>query len=96
MFTGPYIDATPLVTHFGLKQEHKSLLLATDGLWDELDQKQIHSVFRRGGKDFGKRVFDEAMDIILKRTRLPSIHELAKVPYRRDLHDDITLIHLNL
>lgn len=36
------------------------------------------------------------MGIILKRTRLPSIHELAKVPYRRDLHDDITLVHLKL
>lgn len=37
VFTGPYIDAAPLVTHFALTPAHKSLLLATDGLWDELE-----------------------------------------------------------
>lgn len=34
VFTGPYIEATPLVTHFTLKDEHKNLILASDGLWD--------------------------------------------------------------
>jgi pyruvate dehydrogenase phosphatase len=34
VFTGPYIEATPLVTHFKLGQEHKNIILATDGLWD--------------------------------------------------------------
>jgi pyruvate dehydrogenase phosphatase len=38
VFTGPYIEATPLVTHFALKDEHKNLILASDGLWDELDE----------------------------------------------------------
>jgi pyruvate dehydrogenase phosphatase len=38
VFTGPYIEATPLVTHFTLKDEHKHLILASDGLWDELDE----------------------------------------------------------
>lgn len=34
-FTGPYIEFRPLVTHFQTKG-YKKLLLASDGLWDEL------------------------------------------------------------
>lgn len=39
VFTGPYISGEPLVTHFALNDEHKNLVLATDGLWDEMDAK---------------------------------------------------------
>lgn len=38
VFTGPYIESTPLVTNFKLTSEHKNLILATDGLWDEVNQ----------------------------------------------------------
>lgn len=39
VFTGPYVSGEPLVTHFPLNDEHKNLVLATDGLWDEMDAK---------------------------------------------------------
>ena len=44
-FTGPYITSDPLITHFELKDDHKNLILGTDGLWDEMDAKVIHSKF---------------------------------------------------
>ena len=47
-FTGPYISAVPLVTHFALNNEHKHLLLGTDGLWDEMDGKVVHDMFLQG------------------------------------------------
>lgn len=37
VFTGPYIDHMPLITHFPLTSKHDYLLLASDGLWDELN-----------------------------------------------------------
>jgi plasmid stabilization system protein ParE len=36
------------------------------------------------------------MEVILKRERLASIHDLNKIPYRRDLHDDITIVNIRL
>jgi pyruvate dehydrogenase phosphatase len=96
VFTGPYIEATPLVTHFALKDEHKNLILASDGLWDELDEVEIHKVYRAKGPKFGMAVFDAAMDKILRRNRLNSIHDLNKISYRRDLHDDITIVNVDL
>jgi pyruvate dehydrogenase phosphatase len=38
VFTGPYIEAAPLLTHFALTDKHANLILATDGLWDELNE----------------------------------------------------------
>ena len=48
VFTGPYITSEPLVTHFKLNDEHKNLLLASDGLWDEMDGRVIHRKFNEG------------------------------------------------
>lgn len=39
-FTGPYITHKPKITTFPVnKNLGKTLVLATDGLWDELDEK---------------------------------------------------------
>lgn len=67
VFTGPYISAVPLVTHFKLTDEHKNLVLATDGLWDEMKDKEIHDTFRNGRENLGKKLFDRAISIILDR-----------------------------
>ncbi len=74
VFTGPYIEAAPLLTHFALNDKHESLILASDGLWDELDEMQVHEVFRRGERELAKAVFERAMQVILQRCRLPTIH----------------------
>lgn len=39
IFTGPYITHEPKMTRFNVRPEHKTLVLASDGLWDELDEK---------------------------------------------------------
>jgi pyruvate dehydrogenase phosphatase len=39
-YTGPYITHTPDVQVFELKKEDRFLVLATDGLWDEIKRKQ--------------------------------------------------------
>jgi hypothetical protein len=53
-------------------------------------------VYRAKGSKFGMAVFDAAMDKILRRNRLNSIHDLNKISYRRDLHDDITIVNVDL
>jgi pyruvate dehydrogenase phosphatase len=39
-YTGPYISAVPDVQVFDLSKNDKFLVLATDGLWDELNRKK--------------------------------------------------------
>jgi len=60
-FTGPYITSAPLVTHFKLTDEHKNVVLATDGLWDEMDAREIHKLFSSNLSNLGRRIFDKAM-----------------------------------
>lgn len=44
VFTGPYITHKPMITCFYINDNHSRLVLATDGLWDELDEQEINKV----------------------------------------------------
>ena len=96
VFTGPYIVAEPIVTHFKLTDEHKNLVLASDGLWDELNGNDVHKVYSSNRSNLSQGLFDAALEIILKRNKLPSLHELNLISYRRDLHDDITVVDVRI
>jgi pyruvate dehydrogenase phosphatase len=39
-FTGPYITHEPDIQVFDLTKEDRYLVLASDGLWDEMSRKQ--------------------------------------------------------
>jgi serine/threonine protein phosphatase PrpC len=43
-FTGPYISAEPDITVRKLTAEDRYLLLATDGLWDEVKRKEAAKI----------------------------------------------------
>ena len=45
-FSGSYITAVPEVRSFPLTNKHKSVVLASDGLWDELGRQEVADVFR--------------------------------------------------
>jgi pyruvate dehydrogenase phosphatase len=45
-FTGPYITWEPEIQVFNLKPTHKCLILASDGLWDELQRQEVAELFR--------------------------------------------------
>jgi serine/threonine protein phosphatase PrpC len=86
----------PLITHFALSSKHDYLLLASDGLWDELNEGDIHEIYTKKPKQLGKAVFDRAISEILQRNRISNIENLNKIDNRRNLHDDITIVNLNL
>ena len=46
MFTGPYITWEPEIKVFPLKESYKSVILASDGLWDELESQQVAELFK--------------------------------------------------
>ncbi len=47
VFTGPYVDYRPVVTHFKRLKDDKYLILATDGMWDELEDKDVDRISKK-------------------------------------------------
>jgi len=43
-FTGPYVEYKPVMTHFKRMKDDKFLILATDGMWDELEDKDVEKI----------------------------------------------------
>ena len=84
-------------------QRDKFLILATDGLWDELTPKEaceiVNENIKKQGKDSivetnAKVLLNAAMKKAAYRTGL-TVEELEKLPRgkrRRSIHDDITII----
>ena len=86
----------PLITKFQLDPTHHSLLLASDGLWDEMDAAEVHRIYKRARGKLGQAVFERAVEFILERNKLKNREALDKIDYRRDLHDDITILNVDL
>lgn len=40
-FTGPYITHKPEIKIFDLKSSDRYVIMASDGLWDELSKKDV-------------------------------------------------------
>lgn len=53
-FTGPYISCEPDVQTFDLTKEDAWLVLASDGLWDEIKRKQVPEILSKAGDDAGE------------------------------------------
>jgi serine/threonine protein phosphatase PrpC len=46
-FSGNYITAIPEIKVFELNHKHKSIILASDGLWDKLGRQEVAEIFRK-------------------------------------------------
>lgn len=50
-FTGPYITHEPDIQIHDLSKNDSWLILATDGLWDEISRKQVAKIAQENDKD---------------------------------------------
>lgn len=99
-FNGPYIDSVPQISVYQRGDNTHGILLATDGLWDELKKPQIAEVFHRNYKNeenFLRDLLDTsistaAMKKLIKKDEL----ETMAVGVRRDFHDDISIVFVPL
>lgn len=46
-FSGNYITAIPEVTAVDITPKHRWVVLASDGLWDQLGRQEVAEVFRK-------------------------------------------------
>jgi pyruvate dehydrogenase phosphatase len=83
---------------FQIKPTDKFLVLASDGLWDELSSREVAEVALAGpAKDIPSRLIEKALLKVSARTKL-SLQEIKQLEpgLRRNIHDDITVLVVEL
>eukprot|EP01022_Parablepharisma_sp_SALTPOND_P026366 TRINITY_DN6303_c0_g1_i3.p1 TRINITY_DN6303_c0_g1~~TRINITY_DN6303_c0_g1_i3.p1 ORF type:complete len:484 (-),score=12.11 TRINITY_DN6303_c0_g1_i3:1018-2469(-) len=109
-YHGPYITHKPDIQTHTLQPNDKFLVIATDGLWDEMDLDEVARVFalnkahpnklseKQVSRSEQNRLFQETIKKVSKRTGLTEEDILqGRFPVRRrTVHDDITILVVNL
>ena len=97
-FTGPYITHVPDIVVSDISPHDKFLILASDGLWDEMSEQEAADLVG-GLEDPGKAaslLLETALSIAAKNARL-TVAELKALKHgRRRLHDDISIAVVRL
>jgi len=105
-YTGPYISAVPDIQVFDLTENDKFLVLASDGLWDELNRKEsakICSSELPADKEITSQnicsvLMNASLENAAKRKGV-SRHYLGQIrpgQNKRMLVDDITIVVVDL
>ncbi len=96
---------------FELTQDDRYLLLATDGLWDEISRKQSAEIAGKAeasytgkgadatrGNHLAKNLLDAALDKVCRKQGVSRdwLSNLNAGPQRRQMVDDITLLVVDL
>lgn len=100
-FNGPYITHEPEIMVIDLTKNDHYLVLASDGLWDEISRKKAAEVIK--GKDgelksVASSLFDAALDHVSKDRGISRdfIAQAAPGMKKRSIHDDITILVVTL
>ena len=99
-FKGNYINHLPEIRSYDLNENMKGIVLATDGLWDELTSKDVENIYNREYQNSNKLV-KELLEYAITRASEKSritVDQMKKIVpgRRRRLHDDITILYLDL
>ena len=99
-FNGPYITHRPDIKVFDLDQDDEFLILATDGLWDELNVQDVESIVLEAKND-KVAVIDTLFKQAFKHAAVTSNKtedELKNMSLgaRRNYHDDISIVVVDL
>ena len=81
-----------------MKENHKSLILASDGLWDELERQEVAELFKNNSvQQMSKVLIERAMEKAASSAE-KTVQQLRDIPAgkKRKLHDDITVVVVDL
>lgn len=111
-YSGPYINHLPDIMVHDLTPEDKFLVLASDGLWDELNRKESAQIISKHLKKLNAESKDKELDhkVVCQVLMDSALENAAKkngvsrewmgtVPpgrQKRGLIDDITVLVVNL
>lgn len=100
-FTGKYIISKPDIKEFDITKNDQYLVLATDGLWDEVSRKEVCELAQKSEtskEDFCQSLIDLSLEKYASKASI-TLDQLKKGEFcgsRRSIHDDITIIVLDL
>lgn len=97
-FTGPYITHVPDIVITDISPADKFLILASDGLWDEMSEQEAAELVG-GLEDPDKAatvLLEAALSIAAKKAGLTEASLKALKWGRRSLHDDISIAVVRL
>lgn len=83
---------------FPLKKSSKSVILASDGLWDELERQEVAELFKSNEKaQMPKILIERALSKAADAAKT-TVQGLREIPAgkKRKLHDDITVVVVDL
>ena len=101
IFKGPYITHKPEIKVFDLTDNDTALILATDGLWDEIKPHQILQIIEsKSPENPGKllnQLLESALENAAKRCKI-GLEDIKNISTRkrRKYHDDISIIYVDL
>ena len=100
-FKGPYISAIPDIKVFDLNENDDYLLLASDGLWDNIKSREVKKLLHKGGDDIEKISYS-ILGLCLNKAatnvnmKIEDMLNIKVGKLRRNIHDDITMILFDL
>ncbi len=99
-YTGPYVDYKPDIVVHQITKGDKYLVLASDGLWDEVKRRETTDVVEKGmsNEKLAIQLFDKAMQHIQETQGYSReyINQLADGSTKRQIVDDITILVMDL
>ena len=97
VFTGPYITHSPDIVVRDIRPNDKYLILATDGLWDEMSEQKAAEIVAENEENPTQALLAQALQNAARQS-WTSVAGLAQIPpgQRRRYHDDITILVLPL
>ncbi|CDW90803.1 protein phosphatase [Stylonychia lemnae] len=100
-FTGPYVTHEPDIQVYDLTEKDQFIILASDGLWDEISRKRAAVL----AKDHDKEMKELTMELLnaalenVSKERSVSREFIAQTPpgkLKRNILDDMTIVVVSL
>jgi len=101
IFKGNYVTHKPEISMFDIEKNDKYLILSTDGMWDELSRDDVGVIIEKNKDHSKKKITEDLLNLALKKAaEKKNIKEeelrAIKVGSRRDHHDDMTIVIVDL
>jgi pyruvate dehydrogenase phosphatase len=94
-FTGPYVSHSPDIQTREIRAGDKFLILASDGLWDEMTEQEAAETIAEASsaQEAAEKLLDKALNHAAESNNMTrNALNLLPLGKRRSYHDDITVV----
>ena len=99
-FKGSYITHLPLIHTYDLDSNSLGFVLGSDGLWDELTPDQVTKIYEQNSGSSQNFLNNVLLDSLKNAAHSHKMNlkklQKIKIGIKRQYHDDITLLFVDL